>query len=981
MKGRISKGKILFILMFFCFTQTQAKVLTHNTNSERKQININQNWQYHKGEMSTKPDSDSWSTKGWQQVTLPHTYQLTSINLDNSTDDKSQKTFHRDVSWYQKDLVVNASKNQKIFLEFEGAHQRTQLWVNGNYVGEHATGGYTPFHFDITSFIKPNKRNTLVVFLDNRIDENIPPDGFTRDYILFGGLYRDVYLTVTDELHFTYNWESKTSGIFITTPTVSERNATVSVRSEVKNSANEEKTFTVATKIVDANKNIVAEVATRHILSANSKTTIKHTTGLTENVHLWSPDNPYLYRVYSQIKVDGKNIDDINNPLGIRTFELRLNEGLLLNGKPIEIIGANRHQHYPYIGDAVPNNLHRNDAIKFKQAGMNLVRLAHYPHDNSFIEACDELGLIVVEEPPTWIEFGNNVWFDRLEQATRVMIRNHRNHPSVLGWGAGINHRGTIKRLHYAAKEEDPTRITMNNGTVWTGEQHSGVTDLYAVMDYRGAVRQAHDLLFAMEHTGTRDTKGLQEIVSRYKNDPNLIGLASWNGHDSYSFIKRDKQYPNLSVWGISSWDAFRSPKPVYYWYKSELTKAPMVHIPDSSAQFDDVVQVFSNTESIELHHNGSLVGFYQPTVTQTNKHLSSPSTLVPFKWTEGKLTAYAIKNGKRVVEHSRAKPSIASKISLIIDTAGYDYSADGSSILMAYAYIQDKNGQTIEADTPYVTFNISGDAEIVGDESIGANPVTWRNGIAPIMFRVGNNPSDITLTAKAEGLAAANATLTTKKWNALAHQQKHQIINQPFELKVDIGNKQQHPQEDYILWSHNKGNNTKRLVANNGQKVEVSLTSNKNINWQNTWGMPGDLSFMIEDGVEVPAKAMLELTFDGLPEGKYQLKTWHHMLSDKHANVPDLTFEIKPKQKANNSDNVNSSKVYRPTFGQRIVVSEAGGGTKGDGGSNKAAKGNAFHTFKSDGKDKVSLVITSLNASKTITTFKLNGFELKQLN
>ncbi len=967
--------KLLLAVTWLFSWITQANVLTVDTSSERNQVNINQGWKYHKGKVNTDPTKRSWNTSGWEQVTLPHSYQLTSINLDDSTDDKSQKTFHRDVSWYQKEMLVSATDGQQVFLEFEGAHQRTQLWVNNQFVGEHATGGYTPFHFNITKFVKRNEKNTFVVFLDNRVDKDIPPDGHVTDYVLFGGLYRDVYLTVTDDLHFSYNWESKTSGIFVTTPTVNERDATVSVRSEVKNNSNKVKSFTVATKIVDANQNLLVEHTTKHTLEANSKTTIKHTTGLSENIQLWSPDNPYLYRVYSQIIDDKKNIDTISNPLGLRTFELRLNEGLLLNGKPIKIIGANRHQHYPYIGDAVPNNLHRNDAIKFKEAGMNLVRLAHYPHDDAFIEACNELGLIVVEEPPTWIEFGDDVWFDRLEQATRVMIRNHRNHPSVLGWGAGINHRGTIKRMHYAAKEEDPTRITMNNGTLWTGEQHSGVTDLYAVMDYRGAVRKPHDMLFAMEHSGTRDSLGLQEIVSRYKGDPNLIGLASWSGHDSNSFIKRDKQYPNLSVWGISSWDAFRSPKPIFYWYQSELTTEPMVHIPDVGGQIKDSVQVFSNAESVELVHDGKSVGVFSPSITEKNKNVNSPSTIIPYKWDSGVMTAHALENGKRVASHTRAKTNDAYQISLAFDTTGYDFSADGSSIVMAYAYIEDKNGYVIEGDTPYVTFSVSGDAEIVGDKTIGANPVTWRNGIAPVMVRVGNTPSTIKLQAKAKGLKSGSTSLTTKKWLPAQPHNKHKLINTPLELKVDIGNLEQHPQEGFQLWSQESGEQFKQFIASNKQKVGVAITANGDIDWTHTWGMPGDLSFMIEDGVELSTNSTLMLTFSDLPKGKYTLKTWHHMLSDKRDNVPSIGFNINPTKRQG-----SSTKNYTPTFGQRIKVSEAGGGTRGDGGSNKGAKGYAKHTFVSNGNGKTSLVISAKSTSKSKDSkFRLNGFVLTQ--
>ena len=970
--------KKLFLLLLFVCVKSFATVDVIDTLSQRNKVNINQGWQYHKGIFEQSPEDIQWNTKGWDNVNLPHTYQLTSINLDDSDDDKSQKTFHRDVSWYQKSMVVDAKDNQNVFLEFEGAHQRTQLWVNNRYVGEHATGAYTPFHFDITEYIKPNEENTFVVFLDNRVDKTIPPDGHTTDYVLFGGLYRDVYLTVTDELHFSYNWESKTSGIYITTPTVSKRNATVSVRSEVKNDSTNNKNFTVLTQIVNADGTLITKTTSKHQLRPQQKSTIKHTLGLSESeVNLWSPESPYLYRVYSQIIDNNKVVDTQYNPLGLRTFELRLGEGLLLNGKPIEIIGANRHQHYPYIGDAVPNNLHRNDAIKFKQAGMNLVRLAHYPHDNSFIEACDELGLIVVEEPPSWIEIGGEVWMDRLEQAARVMIRNHRNHPSILGWGAGINHRGTVKRLHYAAKEEDPTRITMNNGTLWTGEQHSGVTDLYAVMDYRGAVRQPHDLLFAMEHSGSRDTKALQEIVSRYKADPNLIGLASWSAHDSQSFIKRDEQYPNLSVWKTSTWDAFRLPKPVFYWYKSELTEVPMVHIPDKTAQTETHVQVFSNAESIALFHNNKKVGVFYPTVTDKNKHIKSPSFLIPFQWKQGTLTAHALQKGKRVASHTRSKPNQPTKISLTLDTTGYDFSADGSSIVLAYAYIQDENNQTIESDTPAVTFKVSGNAEIIGDKTIGSNPVVWRNGVAPVLIRVGNNPSKIVITASSEGLIPDHVSFNTKPWLATQDQNKYRFIKAPLALKVDMGGVNQHPQEDFILWSHHKGEHTKEFTATNGRKVQALITSNKSINWKDTGGVPGDLSFMIEDGVEVPANSTLTLQFKQLPIGRYILKTWHHMLSDKREDVTDLMFSFKEKKSKG-----STIKGFQPTFGRKIIVSEAGGGNKGDGGSIKGAKGYAEHTFLSDGKRHISLVIESNNVNeKTKKTLSLNGFELEQIN
>ncbi|MGY8896926.1 MAG: glycoside hydrolase family 2 TIM barrel-domain containing protein [Paraglaciecola sp.] len=972
--------RIFFLCLISCVVlDVFGQVKTLETTSISVRENINLGWRYHKGPVKHQPSSAQWSAHGWEEVSLPHSYALTSINLDNSTDDKSQQTFHRDISFYQRTLNISGRPDSKVYLEFEGAHQKTRLWVNGQYVGEHAVGAYTPFHFDISEFVALGQTNTLTLELDNRRNKQIPPDGHTADYVLFGGLYRDVYLNVLDPLHFTFDWDSNTSGIFVSTPAVTKKDATVTVRSEVVNADKKPRKFYVQTYIVDQQAVVIKRKRTEHTLDSGATRLVKHTTGIDENLQLWSPDSPYLYKVVSQVlNEEGKVLHSKTNPLGLRKFELVLNKGLLLNGEPIEIIGANRHQHFPYIGDAVPNNLHRLDALKFKRSGMNLVRLAHYPHDNAFLQACDELGLIVVEEPPTWIGMGDELWMARLEEAARRMIRNHRNHPSVLGWGAGINHRGTIKRLHYAAKEEDPTRISMNNGTLWTGEQHSGITDLYAVMDYRGAKRQADDLLFAMEHSGSTDSLSLQEIVSRYKGDSNLIGLASWSAHDSQSFIKRDEQYPNLSVWQAASWDAFRLPKPNYYWYQSELTSEPMVHIADVRGQFEQQVQVFTNASEIELLHNDRPVGRFKATRGAQNEHLNSPSILVPFHWQSGTLTALAYhSDGKRVVaKHQRTKGNNAAKLEVTFDTDmtadGFDITADGSSIILAYAKVTDQQGGLIDKDTPEVRFELQGHGQIVGDKSIGANPVTWRNGHAPVMIRVGTKATVLTLTAHSEGLQSGSASLTL---NASGEaQSKHDATRllDPLTLNVDFGNHEQHPQENFYVWSHQSGNDARTLTADNGQPVKVALSgSSEPLHWDNTWGVPGDLSFLIEDGINNTNGQPITLHFSQLPQGQYELKTWHHMLSDDGDAIRPLRFT------SQHSKNAQSVSQYRPTFGKRIAITEAGGGERGDGGSNKGAAGFALHTFTVNEQGKASL---SMAAPKGNQQVRLNGFRLSQL-
>ncbi|MEP1448962.1 MAG: glycoside hydrolase family 2 TIM barrel-domain containing protein [Paraglaciecola sp.] len=966
---------IFMCLISYLVLDVHGQVKTIETASTSSRVNINLDWRYHKGGTKHQPNSKQWSVEKWQKVSLPHSYALTSINLDNSNDDKSQLTFHRDLSFYERKIDVSGSPGSKVYLEFEGAHQKTRLWVNGQYVGEHAVGAYTPFHFDISEFVTFDQTNTLTIELDNRRNKHIPPDGHTADYVLFGGLYRDVYINVLDSLHFTFDWDSSTSGVFVTTPAVTKKDATVTVRSEIINMGNQPRTFYVQTYIVDQQSIVIQRKRTEHNLNAGATRLVRHTTGIDENLHLWSPDSPYLYKVVSQLlDENGRVLHSKTNPLGIRKFELALGKGLLINGEPIEIIGANRHQHFPYIGDAVPNNLHRLDALKFKRSGMNLVRLAHYPHDNAFLQACDELGLIVVEEPPTWIGMGDELWMTRLELATRRMIRNHRNHPSVLGWGAGINHRGTIKRLHFAAKEEDPTRISMNNGTLWTGEQHSGITDLYAVMDYRGAKRQADDLLFAMEHTGSIDSLSLQEIVSRYKGDPNLIGLASWSAHDSQSFIKRDKQYPNLSVWQASSWDAFRLPKPNYFWYQSELTSEPMVHIADTRGQFEDQVQVFTNAPEIELLHNNRSLGRYKAKRLEQNQHLNSPSILIPFNWQSGTLTALAYHADKKrvVAKHHRTKEARGEKLVVTFDTDGFDKIADGSSIILAYAKVTNNNGELIDNDTPSVRFELQGDGQIIGDETIGANPVTWRNGHAPIMIRVGTTATTLKLSAHADGLETGTASIDLQDADEAKSNVTSSHMFDPLTIAVDFGNREQHPQENFYIWSHQSGDDSRLIAAANGQEVKIALSgATLPLSWDNTWGVPGDLSFLIEDGVNNVDGQPIRLDFSQLPQGKYELKTWHHMLSDDGEAIRPFRFNMPKNSRSQSVTN------YRPTFGKRIAITEAGGGERGDGGSNKGAAGFALHTFAVDSQGEASLIMAAPNGNQQV---RLNGFRLTQL-
>ncbi|WP_297089715.1 glycoside hydrolase family 2 TIM barrel-domain containing protein [uncultured Draconibacterium sp.] len=972
----LHKKSFHILLCFFFiieFSATGQNFPEGVPSTGRKVQSLNQDWKYFKGDAGNQASASQFNDNEWANVNLPHTYQLTSVNLDDCTDDNTQETFHRDICWYRRSIDVNAKPGQRVFLEFEGAHQLTEVWVNGKKAGAHAISGYTPFHFDITDLININGENKVSIKLDNRKTDQIPPDGDRWDYVLFGGLYRDVFLVVTDPLYVTFPWEKREAGVFITTPTVNLRNATVSVRTTVRNAGEKSKKCEVVTRVIDKDNIVVLKLHKKASIDPGREHTFIQTGGITENMRLWEFDDPYLYRVNTQILYEGKVVDMVENPLGLRWFEMRPGVGFCMNGKPVELVGANRHQQFPYVGDAVPDNLHWADAYKFKASGMNVVRLAHYPHDNAFFDACDKLGILVCEEPPTWIEFGPEIWMDRLEESFRRTIRNHRNHPSAWGWGAGINHRGPVQRLQYAAKEEDPTRITMNNGTLWTGPQHAGVTDLYAVMDYRGARRPKDQFLFAMEHSGSEDTWGNQKIVSRYKADPDLIGLTLWSAHDSYSFIKRGEQYPNLSRWSAAAWDIFRLPKPVYWWMKSEMTTEPMVHIPDHRAQNDSTIIVFSNCDEVELLIEGKSIARLKPCHAPEVAHLNSPAFVFDSTWESGTITAKGYINNKIVAEHSLKKPGEAHHIELEFDKDCQPLYADGSSIALAFARICDKNGTTVVDYNPEVSFEVSGSASIVGGEDIGSNPVKWENGIAPVLVRMGTEAGEINLIASAKGLKNGNAVISSKAWTSNHVLQNAKPIRDVLRLRIDLGNPEQHVQDQFVAWSwSDKGNAKQSFIVEDKNKINVSIESvGDSLKWTHTWGVPGDLSFMIEDGVEINAPGKIMLTFNNLPEGEYSLKSWHHRLTGEKDEAPVLKIEVSD---ANSEVQIVKSD-YQPTYGRKIQISTAGGGNRGDGGSNKAAKGFSLLEFKATKGQSVKIVFSSEENKGTIG---LNGFDLK---
>ncbi|GAB1855853.1 hypothetical protein MHTCC0001_06880 [Flavobacteriaceae bacterium MHTCC 0001] len=968
---RIFSLTIFFTLLFLSGSNGQNLPYGF-PDTDRTKISLNQDWKFHLGDPEAKNYAVDLDDSKWKTVNVPHTLKLTSLTLDDLQDEKTQLIFHRNVGWYRKTIPVSNS-NKRVFLEFEGSHQVTDLWINGEHVGQYAVGGYTPFHFDITNFVEKGKDNQITILADNRRNEMVPPDPGPFDYVKFSGLYRDVYLVETNPVHVTYNWETINSGVNITTPTIDvvNKNAVISIKTSVKNETDKSVKCQLLTRVIDKDGLVVLKLTDDTDIWSGQEYQFNQIGSLEDNVKFWGIDNPYLYRVNSVVIVDGKEVDFVENKIGLRKFELDPVRGFILNNEPIELIGANRHQQYPYLGDAVPNTLHYKDMLQFKEYGWNIMRTAHYPQDDALIDACDELGILVYEEVPTWISVSDKAqWWDNLEKSARTMVRNHRNHPSIVMWGGGVNHRGYVPKVHNTVKQEDPTRLTASQNSRWTGWQTSGLTDINANMMYGPVLWDRSEPIFAME--GERGA----HAVAPFKNDPLMLGLISWTAHAYYTFHpthprandKRDRTRAGMMT-------IFRDPRPYLEWYKSEMLDAPFVNIKEEWVPDTKEITVYSNADEIELSLNGNIIEKLKPSQDSIYDGLDHP----PFhfkniNFKSGKLTAKGFFKNGGTVETSKETPGKAYAIQLSLDTKDRQFVADGSDILVAYATVVDKNGTPVHNTNHLVQFSVKGDASVVGDDiNINANPMFTEYGVAPALIRAGNTVSDITVIAKCKGLKSASATVSLVPYSNNEIQKNASAIYDFKNERVDLGAADQLLQFDWQPWygADDKDNTYTFKTFKNASAKIVEGSDNGIIRWLGEMNVIGKYNYVYGEGILGIDDKGINLVFENLPKGTYKLTTWHHAPSSNSDSMDP------------NREKLKSVIIHTLPYEEEIIISsEAFIGdkeieTKVTAGKQMQweAPGMGIIEFTSDGNNPVTINFNG-KGDKGVW---LNAFELSE--
>ena len=929
---KMKKLQIIIIVLLLS-SHVKAQQLPEGFNAgDRTKTNLNIGWKFHLGDVTNSPTAIDFDDSTWQNVSVPHTPQLVSYEMDSIKETWVQEKYLRDISWYRKKVTINANTSDKVFLEFEAVHNATELWVNGELVGNYAVNGYVPFHFDITDYVQLGKENTIAIKADNSYSQVIAPDPHRTDYVKYGGLYRDVYLVTTNKLHVNYNWEDFDAGVHITTPTVNKHNGTVTIKTTVKNENDTAKKTNIVTHIINRDGYVIKKLVSEISIAANTTHTFRQSATIEDDYHLWSPDSPYLYRVNSVIYTNETPVDFVENTFGFRKFSLEKGKGFVLNGEPLFLVGANRHQSYPNIGDAVPNSFHYNEALQYKKAGMNIIRLSHYTQDDAFIKACDELGIFIYEEPSTWIEWGDDNWFSNLEKATRTMIRNHRNHPSIIVWGAGINHRGPVPRMQTVAKEEDPFRLTASASAPWDGPKNEGITDVHATMDYRRTEFPESAFTMVMEHGSSPNSEVNQFHISRYKGNKNNFAAITWLGAD-YNHLQPDivdDQWSRdfMTTYGVLS--PYRVPKPVYYWYQSELVEKPIVHIADETASKDGKVRVFSNCQEVALYHNNELIARQLPDNDITKLNLNHPSFTFKHNWKEGTLKAIGYSNGEKVIEFIREKEGKPHHLHVEYNITNQPFYAGGSDIRLVYASILDENNEVVTAAKKEIQFSVSGAGELIDNGKIYANPALAYNGVAAIYVKGTSDFGSITVTAKAAGIKSGKASINTVKFNT------NEIANNAAPIydypitRVDIGGEKQLVQFEWEEWTGNSDQQLSYSIKETNANIAIS--SSQKINWLGDGtSMLGDLSFVGTDGVFVE-KGEVQMKLTNLNAGKYTLETFHHarktdikLTNDIEVTVEDADGKftrISDDHIVNYYDN-SSSGERRPISIKSMIVSD----------------------------------------------------------
>ena len=705
----------------------------------------------------------TFADSSWEQVYLPHTW-----NAHDGSDEIAG--YFRGLGWYRKHFVLGEElRGKRIFLEFEGVNQVAEFWLNGSRIGEHK-GGYTSFEFDVTGHAQfGTKENVLTVKVNNLYDKDIAPT-IKTDLTFYGGIYRDVWLRTSEPVYL--------SSVYWRTPAVSRSGADVSVYAAIGNPEGRKGGFKIVHEIVDADGKVVGKASSAVDASAVQQGSVTQQKIHVANPRLWSPDSPYLYRIRTSL-VEGEKIWDAQEvPLGLRWFSFEADKGFFLNGERLQLQGTTWHQSYPGMGDALPNSRHYADMLNIREMGCNFFRTSHYPHDPAVIEACDRLGILVLEELFVGEEVENTPeYFEIQAQTAKEMIERDRNNPSVILWGLSgevddpEKSIDVVRKLLLRYRELDPSRlVTMHDPRAEKVKEVLDVVGLYGSFeqDDKDHAKSPARKFLIEEYSAAEVGRGIygmgpgsedlacdnhEKFLSQVNLRPWIAGSVLWHQLD-YDGEEYDSVTPHVLAFGLA--DSWRIPKDVYYFYQSQWSKKPTVHICGHWSWVGDqgkkkTVKVYSNCEQVELKLNGRSQG-----VKGNGEYegLAHAPRVWEVAYEGGTLEAIG-KSGEETVVDTRKTAGVATAIVLRSDV---DHIASGDRDSLAYitAMIVDKDGTVVPNAVNDISFTWYGPGELLPQTWAGhPTGLTWNAvaGMTVVALRATDRIGRCRVTAYSPGL------------------------------------------------------------------------------------------------------------------------------------------------------------------------------------------------------------------------------------
>lgn len=770
----------------------------------RTVYSMNPAWRMYKGSLKGA-EQPGFNDKEWNLVSLPDGIEYVPTEASGCVNYQGEV-------WYRKHFTPEVSwKGKQLFLHFEAIMGKSKVWINGTLVNEHF-GGFLPVIANVTKYIKYGEDNVIAVWADNSNDPSYPP-GKPQDQLDFtycGGIYRDCWMIVHNNVFITDpNYENETAGggLFVSFGQISEKSAEVRLDAHIRNLSDKSFSGKVAYQLFDKDNRLVCQADKSFSVSKGKarKTSLNLTV---ENPELWEPDSPYLYQLHVLIKdKSGQTVDGYRRRIGIRSIEFKGKDGFWLNGKPYPypLIGANRHQDFAVIGNALSNSLHWRDAKKLRDAGLRVIRNAHYPQDPAFMDACDELGLFVIVNTPGW-QFWNNepVFAQRVYSDIRNMVRRDRNHPSVWMWEPILNEtwypedfaKNVVDILHeeypypycYAGcdvtakgHEYFPIHFThplngaggaFNTATMdpkisyFTREWGDNVDDWNSHNSPSRVNRAWGEVPMLIQAQGYAKTDYKYTCYDAlYRNTRQHMGGCLW-----HSFDHQRGYHPDPFYGGIM--DAFRQPKLSYYMFCSQrpaetndkliAENGPMVFIANAMTPFSPKdVTVYSNCDEVRLTYckDGKQLVYKKE---KTNEGMPSPVITFKDVWdvmydkqlararkhADSYLLAEGLVDGKVVATHKVMPARRPSQIKLWADNEGMQTTADGSDLITVVAAITDDNGNIKRLNNCHIKFEIEGPGELVASEETFTTPRAVQWGTAPILVRAKAQEGSIKIKA-----------------------------------------------------------------------------------------------------------------------------------------------------------------------------------------------------------------------------------------